>query len=289
MTLQQHESMNNLTGPALDEQSFQKIAVFAYKTAGLSISPTKSAMVRTRLARRLRALKLNSFDEYCAYFQSPGGESEQTELISALTTNVSHFFREKHHFELLKDKIVPDLLQPTALTRPLRFWSAGCSNGQEPLSLAITLQECGLVDQAKDLKILATDIDPRVVQFARTSEYPERMLEGLPPHLLKKYFSPVAQDGPETIWKSHVSLSRLIAFRRLNLLENWPMTGTFDVIFCRNVVIYFDQPTQDKLWERFSNILRPGGVLFLGHSERVSDEFQNNFESLGGTAYRRLA
>lgn len=292
MTLAFHDNLNKLSGPALDDHSFQRIVEFAYNTAGLSISSTKSAMVRTRLVRRLRALNISGFVEYCDFFLGPDGRNERVELISALTTNVSHFFREEHHFELLEKNYLSDLTSPEALSRPIRFWSAGCSNGQEPLSLAMMLHECGFLETSQDVKILATDIDPRVISFAQTSQYPERMLEGLPKSMLENYFKKLPDsegEHNENIWKSQEKLRRLITYRQLNLLDNWPMKGKFDAIFCRNVVIYFDQETQDSLWQRFSEILRPGGLLFLGHSERVSEKFLRNFSTLGCTAYRRCA
>ncbi|UWP97291.1 CheR family methyltransferase [Aliiroseovarius crassostreae] len=287
MTVEHHHSTQNISGPALDEHSFQRIVKFAYETAGLSISSSKTAMVRTRLARRLRDLNFNSFCDYCDYFLSPGGTHERSELISALTTNVSHFFREQHHFDILAREVIPSLMQSDCSQKPIRFWSAGCSNGQEPLSLAITLRESGLASWAQDLKILATDIDPRVIRFAQASEYSERMMERVPHYLAEKYFSQVSQNmNHDLVWKSKSTILDLISYRRLNLLERWPMKGKFDVIFCRNVVIYFDQKTQDILWEKFANALRPGGWLFLGHSERISDSYQNKFSTFGTTAYR---
>ncbi len=284
MNLSDQESFYSLSGPSLDDQSFKRISKFAYDVAGLSIAPSKAAMVRTRLARRLRHLGLDSFGAYCDFIQSDNGGQERIELISALTTNVSHFFRENHHFELLTSQVLPGL--ENQRNRPIRFWSAGCSNGQEPYSLAVSLYESGFLSTNTDLKILASDIDPRVIDFARKGEYPERMIEGLNTEQRERYFSEVPSNNSESHWNAQENLRKLISFRRLNLLDTWPMQGQFDVIFCRNVVIYFDQKTQDTLWGKFSKILRPGGWLFLGHSERISDKFHDQFETLGGTAYR---
>lgn len=286
MILNNRNGFNSLSGPALDDHSFQTISKFAYEKAGLAIAPSKAAMVRTRLARRLRHLGLDSFEAYCNYVQSDQGEPEQVQLISALTTNVSHFFREKHHFEQLTNQVLPQLSERVDKGQPVRIWSAGCSNGQEPYSIAISLFENGLVKPGKDIKILASDIDPEVVAFARKGEYPSRMLDNLDTSLRTAYFAQTPADMSGTHWKVKKNIQNLISFRKLNLLDTWPMKGQFDVIFCRNVVIYFDQKTQDRLWEKFTRILRPGGWLFLGHSERVSDKYQDQFELLGGTAYR---
>lgn len=288
MTLQKQDSFGNLSGPDLDERSFERIAEFAYETAGLSIAPTKSAMVRTRLARRLRTLKLTNFGAYCDYFQSEDGIPERTELISALTTNVSHFFREKHHFELVHEKLLPELVNREQASEPIRFWSAGCSNGQEPLSLAMTIDGSGVRNHFQDIKILATDIDPRVIDYARRFEYPQRMLEGVSAGKRSAYFDRLPENSSGPIWSAKERLRSLITYRQLNLLGVWPMKGKFDAIFCRNVVIYFDQSTQDQLWERVINILRPGGWLFLGHSERISEKYLHHFETQGSTAYRLI-
>ena len=283
MSLSSHNGFNGLSGPSLDDRSFERISKFAYDTAGLAIAPSKAAMVRTRLARRLRHLGLDSFDAYCNHVQSEEGQAERVELISALTPNVSHFIRENHHFEQLTKQIFPQL----ETNRPVRIWSAGCSNGQEPYSLAISLYESGFVKPEKDIKILASDIDPAVVAFARQGKYPARMIDGLEAPVRNDYFSELSTNASEIHWSAKDKIRRLISFRKLNLLDDWPMKGKFDIIFCRNVVIYFDQKTQDRLWEKFADILRPGGWLFLGHSERVSDKYQDRFETLGGTAYRR--
>lgn len=288
MTVQDQDIFSGLTGPDLDARSFERIAEFAYNTAGLSIAPTKSAMVRTRLARRLRVLRLSSFGAYCDYVLSDNGLEERDELISALTTNVSHFFREDHHFDLVRQHVLPELSKGRNSNTPVRFWSAGCSNGQEPLSLAMTLEESGMTKQFKDIKILATDIDPKVIDFARRYEYPQRMLEGLADEKKERYFNNLSSGSSEPIWSAKDQVKSLITYRQLNLLHTWPMKGKFDAIFCRNVVIYFDQKTQDKLWERFVSILNPGGWLFLGHSERISERFLHHFETQGSTAYRLI-
>ncbi len=272
--------------PQLDDQAFQRISDIAYKEAGLAIASSKAAMVHTRLARRLRALNFDNYEEYCALVESQEGDIERRELISALTTNVSHFFREDHHFERLQQEIIPELRQKLEKGGRIRIWSAGCSNGQEPYTIAVTLLETGPIPAGADIKILATDIDPKVIKFARAGVYDERMLSGMPDQLREKYFKPMG-DPTAKQWRVDDKLKELISFRELNLLHDWPMKGGFDIIFCRNVVIYFDEKTQNQLWKKFSEALSPGGWLFLGHSERISEESIIDLPSVGMTTYRR--
>lgn len=273
------------SGPVLSDAAFARITAIAHREAGLFIADGKAAMVRTRLARRLRALKLSDFESYCSYVESSEGRDELGMMISALTTNVSHFFREDHHFETLKKTILPGLIEKARQGEKIRIWSAGCSNGQEPYSIAMTLLESNIPHNA-DIKILASDIDPNVVAHGREGLYPSTMATGLDEAHRDKYFTREVMDTDEA-WRAKPELKSLISFRVLNLLQPWPMHGKFDVIFCRNVVIYFDAPTQDKLWERFANILKPSGWLFLGHSERVSHGAMSKFKNSGMTTYQR--
>lgn len=278
--------MTALAGRAagLDPASFQMIADLAYRESGLTLVPEKSSMVQSRLRHRLRDLGLSDFSSYCALVQSEEGRSERSHLISALTTNVSHFFRENHHFELLSeelDRLVPKLRAGGSL----RIWSAGCSNGQEALSAAMTLFEHTAQINEFDVRILATDIDPQVVRFARRGIYPERLMGGVSDALKAKYFRK-AGSGEEAEYEASEALRNLIRYNELNLLGPWPMSKTFDIIFCRNVVIYFDVTTQEKLWGRFRNALDPGGAMFLGHSERVVDPPKFGFVCTGPNTYR---
>lgn len=277
------------SGHPLDRDSFRRIAQIAHGEAGLAIAEGKAAMVKTRLARRLRGLKLDSYRDYCDFVESPAGAGERREMISALTTNVSHFFREAHHFERLKTEVLPPLLQNLRQGGSVRIWSAGCSNGQEPYSVAMTLAQADGFSPAGDLRILATDIDPVVVDRARRGLYDGRLMDGLPAGFRDRYFErfePLDAKG-EDRWQIAPELRAMIRFNELNLLHDWPMKRRFDVIFCRNVVIYFDADTQNRLWPRFFDRLKPGGWLFLGHSERVSETCAHLFANAGVTAYRR--
>ncbi len=272
----------------LDAQAFKMIAEIAHREAGLAISPNKAAMVHTRVARRLRALKMNSYAEYCALIDSPAGKEERGALISILTTNVSSFFRESHHFDRMRDEVIPNLMTKARSGRPVRIWSAGCSNGQEPYSIAIALLEDPRFQTALDIKILATDINPDVLEFARTGVYDSSMVSGLSPGRRKRFLAE-SNDGPTRAWRVKGRARNLISFRQLNLLDAWPMKGKFDVIFCRNVVIYFDQATQRKLWQRFGRIMVDGAWLFLGHSERISEDDLDMLSPVGMTTYRLCA
>lgn len=270
---------------SLDAASFRAIAALAYRESGLTLIEEKTPMIQSRLRHRLRDLGLVDFPSYCALIESDQGLDERQHLISALTTNVSHFFREDHHFETLKselDRCLPKL----RAGGQMRIWSAGCSNGQEALSAAITLMEHlpGIADLG--VRILATDIDPKVVRFAREGVYPQRLLGGVPAGLIDKYFQQVEAATDEPHFCAHQRLRSMIRINELNLLAPWPMKKRFEVIFCRNVVIYFDIATQETLWPKFHAALAPEGVLFLGHSERISDPARFGFICTGPTTYR---
>ncbi len=275
------------TGPELTEADFTRIASLAHRTAGLAIGAGKSAMVRTRLARRLRTLGLPSFDAYCQYLDGPEGIEEIGMMVSALTTNVSHFFREEHHFDLLRTEVLPALTERAKAGKRVRIWSAGCANGQEPYSIVMAMIEAG-VPMDRDVRVLATDIDPNVIVHARNGVYPDTMLSGLPDAMRTRFFTKT-HLGEDPAWKADQTLRDAVHFGVLNLLEPWPMQGRFDAIFCRNVVIYFDTPTQAQLWQRFADQLTPGGWLFIGHSERLSGKAQPRFNGRGITTYQLSA
>jgi chemotaxis protein methyltransferase CheR len=270
--------------PKLDKASFQTIADFAFRESGLTLVDQKSKMIQSRLRHRLRSLKLKSFAEYCAFIQSGDGHEERKQLISALTTNVSHFFREKHHFETLVQHVaasMPKLKNGSSL----RIWSAGCSNGQEAVSIAIRLLSAFPQIDSFDVRILATDIDPEVISFAKLGNYPQKFMNGVNAIDTEKYFVASSTINGEETFSTSNKIKNLIRFNELNLLRPWPMKGLFDVILCRNVVIYFDLDTQNALWPRFRDALKPDGLLFLGHSERISTPSNFGFECSGPTTY----
>lgn len=280
--------MNKLaTYDNIDPVSFDAIAKLTYSESGLLLAVEKKSMIQSRLRHRLKALNLSDFAQYSAFVCSEKGLEERRQMISALTTNVSHFFREKHHFDLLESNLHSVLLPKLKSSGSVRIWSAGCSNGQEAMSIVMTLLEIKPELANMNLKVLATDIDPQVLEFAKNAKYPERMTTGIPTNLIKKYFT-CGEDLNERVFTAKDCLKALISFKELNLLSDWPMRQAMDVIFCRNVLIYFDQETQNRLWPRFRDLLAPGGLLFLGHSERIPDPENYGFNTHGPTTYRRV-
>jgi len=265
------------------ERDFVFIRDFLRQRAGIVLHEGKRDMVYSRLARRLRALGLSRFDDYCRLLARDGDE-EAGHFMNALTTNLTAFFREPHHFDFLAETLVPDLLRRRA-RGPIRIWSAGCSTGEEPYSIAMTLREALPTARVRDVRILATDLDTEVLATARRGIYPMSRLEGLPRHRLQHWFRR-GEGSQANRAKVSDEIQEMVHFRTLNLMESWPMQGPFDAIFCRNVVIYFDKPTQKRLVSRFAEILIDGGHLFLGHSETLY-QVSNRFRLLGNTIYRK--
>lgn len=265
----------------LSDRDFLRIAQLVKSEAGIVLGEHKRNLVYGRLARRLRALELDDFSDYIAQIECPDGKTELREMINAITTNLTSFFRESHHFETLADQVLPNLLTSRDTTR-VRIWSAGCSSGEEPYSIAMTIAEARGVNPRADIKILATDIDTQMVAFGREGLYPEDRLRTIPPQLLSKHVARM-DDGTAQM-RSH--LKSMITFKQLNLFDPWPMKGMFDVIFCRNVMIYFDKAAQADLFDAFARQLAPGGYLFIGHSETMPPG-DRGLVHAGRTTYRR--
>lgn len=262
-------------------EDFKTIAQILHSHAGIALAEGKAALVYSRLAKRLRALGLRSFRDYCALIQDAKEVDERQAMMAALTTNVTRFFREPHHFDHLRDQVMPRLADHAKRGGRVRLWSAASSNGQEPYSMAITVL-AALPDAANlDVKILATDIDPNMIAEGRAGIYREDAVAPVPLDLRRRWF----KKAGEGRWEVADELRELVAFRELNLIGDWPMKGRFDVIFCRNVVIYFDEPTQERIWSRFAPLLNPGGTLYIGHSERVTGPATQLFETTGLTTY----
>lgn len=268
----------------LTASTFSSISEIAYEVAGLYLPSSKHSMVAARIARRMTRLAVNSFDEYVELISDPNAP-ERRRMIAALTTNVSQFFREPHHFEVFRSKLLPPLIQAARSGARLRIWSAGCANGQEAYSLSITLLDCMPDATDYDIRILGTDIDPSVIRFAQLGTYHSSMMSGLTDAQKEMYFSFDASSGSFGV---KPTLRNLTIFRELNLHGSWPMPGRFDVIMCRNVVIYFDQTKQSELWTRFHDKLNRSGWLFVGHSERLGSDQQDAFRLHGPTLYQRV-
>lgn len=267
----------------LTRGAFQSIVSALYEDAGIHIPETKATLVYSRLVRRLRALKLSSFQEYGELIADASG-GERRMMLSALTTNVTHFFRESHHFEHFSRHVLEGLARDARAGRQVRIWSAGCSSGQEPYSIAMSVLE-SVGDAARlDFKILATDIDHEVLATGERGLYSDGALDGILPARRSRFFVR-AESGNG--WRVADDVRRLVAFRRLNLNADWPMRGMFQVVFCRNVVIYFDEATQQQIWSKFAAKILPGGTLYIGHSERLSGPAMRAFRSVGVTSYQR--
>jgi chemotaxis protein methyltransferase CheR len=268
-----------------EAEAITAISSLVQREAGLQIGPTRHAMVRSRLARRLRHLGLPSLAAYWRQI-SVAPSAEMPHLISSLTTNVSSFFREPHHLDLLSQDLRSRLLPGLHGQPRLRLWSAGCANGQEAYSMAMVISEARAGNGVGDIRLLATDIDPEAVAYATRGFFPENMLNGISKERLTRHFLPTS-DGSG--WTAGEHLRALITFRELNLVRHLPVRGPFDVIFCRNVMIYFDDETQLALCRDLARLLAPGGLLCIGHSERIADALAPQFDSIGLTAYRRTA
>ena len=271
-------------GPVLGDAEFDFIRHVVGENAGIVLGPNKRQLVQGRLARRLRELGLPSYEAYCAHVREAGPE-ELVGLINALTTNVTSFFRENHHFEALASYMIPEAMKRNSVSRRLRIWSAGCSSGEEPYCIAMVLTEALPAGVRWDTKILATDIDSDMIAYGQRGVYPVDRLTSVPQERLRRCFRKGigANSGHALV---QPDIARLITFRTLNLMQNWPMSGPFDVIFCRNVMIYFDQPTRERIVSRFASLLAPGGYLCLGHSESIHAGTAP-FRLVGKTIYRR--
>jgi len=270
---------------AFTRQDFDFLRTLANQHTGIVVSDDKFDMFYSRLSRRVRALKLTNFAEYCQYLKRHGDSGETTELVNAITTNLTAFFRENHHFEYLRGQAIPERMRANGGERELHIWSAGCSTGEEPYSLAMTIGEMQDVLRGWQVNITATDIDSNVLSKASNGIYAGDRVSGLPKERLRRWFlkGTGSQQGQVRV---KPQLRSQIDFRQLNLMQPWREESK-DIIFCRNVIIYFDKESKAALVERYAETLKPGGFLFIGHSEslyKVSDRF----ELIGNTVYRKV-
>ncbi|MDF1553632.1 MAG: hypothetical protein P1P84_11250 [Deferrisomatales bacterium] len=260
-------------GARLESAEFRRLAAFIEAHCGIRMPASKRVMLESRLRRRLRSLGLVSFREYCDLaLHDRAGIDERIHLVDAVTTNKTDFFREPQHFEVLVREVLPTLMRTSGagVRCPLAVWSAGCSTGEEPYTLAMVLREvaCGL--PGFRFGILATDISTSVLTAARRAVYPERLIQPIPPGLRRKYLLK-SRDGSRSLVRMGPELRQVVQFRRLNFMDTeFGLREPQDVIFCRNVMIYFDRATQERLLLRFCRHLAPGGYVFLGHSESIN-------------------
>jgi chemotaxis protein methyltransferase CheR len=268
----------------LSDDDFQRIRSLVRARLGIALAESKRELVYGRLSRRLRALKLQNFTRYLQRIES-GDEEELQHFCNAITTHLTSFFRESHHFEFLARQLLPALERSNANTRRMRFWSAGCSTGEEPYSIAMVVLENMRHLRDWDIRILATDIDTNVLSHARAGIYSGERLQKVEQGRVQLWFEPV-QDARHL--QVREELKRLVCFKTLNLMDDWPMTGPIDAIFCRNVVIYFDRETQRQIVARMAALQRPGDHLILGHSESLL-QVSSQYRLVRDTIHRRLA
>jgi len=265
------------------KEDFDFLRKISNDHSGILVPDDKFDMFYSRLSKRVRMRGLANFKEYCQYLEK-NPELEFTEFINAVTTNLTSFFREKHHFEYLTNTIIPEVLKRNSTKKTIRVWSAGCSTGEEPYSIAMTLLEN--VPDDWDIKILATDLDTNVLQTAATGIYTNDRVEGLPKEIKNRWFK--KGTGLNTVKvKVDSRLQALIQFKQLNLMGNWPIKNNFDFIFCRNVLIYFDRDTKELLAQRYGKLLSIGSHLLIGHSESLN-QLDTCFDLIGNTIYKKI-
>ncbi|MGB8813389.1 MAG: protein-glutamate O-methyltransferase [Paracoccaceae bacterium] len=263
---------------------FQRIAVIAHADAGITLEDSKRSLVYSRLIRRLRHLSLRNFTEYCDLVSGANGAEERAQMIAALMTHTTRFFREEHHYKFLVETVLPPLIDAARRGDRVRLWSAGCSSGEEVYSLMFCLLQLCPEVATLDIRILASDIEKNVLRKAKSGVYLAHAVQKLNPTIVETFFDPAEVSQDQRQVKEDVR--RLISFRELNLNGVWPVQGLFDVVFCRNVAIYFDAKVQDRLWQSFARAIRPGGYLFIGHSERLSASVKDRFDMNAMTTYR---
>ncbi len=275
----------------LSARDFQRLAAFIHDYSGIKMPPTKKSMVEGRLRRRVRAVGLGSLADYCRYlFDQDGLDREAVSLIDAVSTNKTDFFREPEHFRFLTEQAVPQLLEQREISAqvPLKIWSAACSIGAEPYTLAMVVSEIARTQPTLRSAILATDISTEVIETARLGIYPEAMITPVPMELRRRYVMR-AKAGARDRVRMVPELRGMVAFGRLNLMEAaYPLDTDMHAIFCRNILIYFDKDTQKKVLTRLCQHLRPGGFLFMGHSETLNG-FGLPLRPVSTTVFQRTA
>jgi len=256
----------------ISNADFNRLRRLIYETVGIRLGPDKKNMLELRVRRRLRSLRMNSYGRYCEYlFAHHGRKEEIVHLIDVVTTNKTDFFREPGHFDHLTQKALPDLALRYGAGKPALVWSAGCSSGEEPYTLAIVLSEYGLSHSGFHFRVLATDISTTVLEKAQLGVYSCDVVRPVPPAFQRKYFMR-SRDRDSKVMRVVPELRSLVEFRRLNFMDaDFGLTEKADAIFCRNVLIYFDRPTQRSILQKLIHYLVPRGYIFVGHAESLHD------------------
>ncbi|MDD2853274.1 MAG: protein-glutamate O-methyltransferase [Desulfuromonadaceae bacterium] len=289
MTRHQDNSSKPHLPATLSDREFQRFSTFIYDHIGIKMPPAKKTMLEARLQKRLKANSIRSFEEYGDYvFSQEGRATELIHLIDVVTTNKTDFFREPGHFDYMVKVAIPNIVEDreNLLREPLRIWSAGCSTGEEPYTLTMVLSEYAVGRPGFRVAITASDICTEVLKIAHTAIYPEERTDTIPLNLKKKYLTR-SREKSRALIRISPSLRSLVSFKRINFMDDdFGISEKMDIIFCRNVVIYFDKLTQQALMRKFHKQLRPGGYLFIGHSETLSG-LDVDFKAVASTVYRK--
>jgi chemotaxis protein methyltransferase CheR len=274
--------------PVLTDEQFVRICRLVYEHCGINLHEGKKELVRARLAKMLRKYRFKTYDQYIDFVLDDPTQTTFYEMIDQISTNLTSFFREPKHFEYLRRQFLPALIQKKQKTGQLRIraWSAGCSSGEEPYSIAITLLEAVPLAQSWDIRILASDISTRILRIAQEGLYEPQRVDNLSAELKSRYLKPKKDKSAPLLYEVSPALRSILTFKYLNLMDPWPFRGPFDFIFCRNVMIYFDKPTQEKLVQRFHDVLDNGGLFFTGHSESLTG-IRHSFRYIQPTIYRK--
>lgn len=270
--------LSSFSAVTLSKADFLRVKRIIYAYGGIYVNDRKKILVQSRLMKRLRKLRIQSFTEYLNFIESDAGSNEFLAFVDVLTTNKTDFFREAQHFSFIEQRVLPELAG-----QHIKWWSAGCSTGEEPITTAITLLENRNKNRWSSAKILATDLSNEVLHTASRGIYAANRFTDVPMAYRRKYFREVEQGAYKTV----PEIQNMIMYKRLNLLSRWPMRGNFQVIMCRNVMIYFDRETQIQIVDNFHKMLAPGGYLFLGHSESVSPQ-NKGFKNQAPAVYKKM-
>lgn len=263
--------IHHIYNTELSDNEFNTLSSFIYQEYGIKLPPVKKIMLQSRLHKRLKALGLTSFKEYLEYvFSKKGQEEEVIQMMDVVSTNKTDFFREPSHFEFMQQVLLPEISNNFSITKPIKIWSAACSSGEEPYTIAMVMEEYKLQNKNVDYRILGTDISTKVLQIAYNAVYPMQRVDMIPIQMKKKYFLKSKDDTQQKV-RLIPAIRNKVSFNRLNFMDPvFQVKEMYDIIFCRNVLIYFDKETQEKVINKLCAKLVPGGIFFLGHSESLT-------------------
>ncbi|MCK5579752.1 MAG: protein-glutamate O-methyltransferase [Candidatus Omnitrophica bacterium] len=278
------------TGVDITEREYKRLVEFIYAQSGINLGDKKKELVKARLGKRLKVYGFRKFQEYYEFVSSPKGSDELVEMLDAISTNVTSFFREKQHFDFLNRVALPEIINRKKQQRDnrIRAWSAACSTGEEVYTVMIALMDFLGQEKKWNVKVLATDISTKVLSVAKQGVYDYQKVKTVPPILLQEYFKQRI-EGKEKTYQVKNTIKEKIVFRRLNLMDpGFPFKGKFDFIFCRNVMIYFDKETQTKVVDKLIHHLDVGGYLFIGHSESLAGFAKDRLKTLAPATFQKI-